>query len=188
VNSLDSRTQTKLLWVGVLLSPVIAVQGVRLLLSDGIAPAVAETTASVDTTVPATVAKGPSPKQKLAMEWIEKSSPKVPKRSPFEVMGNAHLGANTGPASGNNAQLQGAAVEPAEPPPPPDDRPHHLRVSGIIGDASGTLAAIDGKLRRMGDVVAPSWTVSVIDARHRLIVLKHDDGRLFDVSLPNRDR
>lgn len=58
-----------------------------------------------------------------------------------------------------------AAVE-AEPAAPSDDPAPPLSVSAVLADSrtGAAIAVINGKVRRVGDELAPGWSVETIDA------------------------
>jgi hypothetical protein len=181
--SLDSRSHARLLWVGALLAPAIAVQAVRFVADAEIAPASAGVPAAA---IPPIVLKPAEPpitaRQKQALDWLSSRSNQLATRSPMFVPPSpeeehSHAHAKSDPDHGPPAAQ-------AAPPTVVDDRPTHLKLSGMVGSDKEALAAISGKLRRVGDELAPGWVVERIDSRHRVVVLKHTDGRTFQISPP----
>lgn len=178
--SLDSKSQAKLVWIGALLAPAIAVQGVRFLADAELSGAAAATPAQpAAQLIVAPVATPLSPQQRAALDWL-KQLPTVADRSPMEKP-RMPL---PEPTPDHAGEPEAPARPRIEPPAPGDDRPHHLKLSGMIGSDSDALAAISGKLRRVGDEPAPGWIIQQIDSRNRVVVLKHADGRVFTISPP----
>lgn len=175
--SLDARSHSLLLVVGAVLAPTVAVQAVRFLADSELAPAAASA-APVDPNAlpPAAPAKVLTPKQQAAIKWLKDTATKVATRSPLEQP------AKPKPANENPETV--VNKEPELPPEPPDDRPKHLKVSGMVGTDTGALAAISGRLCRVGDEPAEGWIIERIDAHNRTVVLKHADGRSFEITPP----
>lgn len=178
--SLDSKSQAKLIWIGALLAPAIAVQGVRFLADAELSGAAAATPASgAAPLIIAPVATPLTPQQRTALDWL-KTLPTMADRSPMERPRIPVAEA----APPRNADPDTATPKRVDPPIPGDDRPLHLKLTGMIGSDSDALAAISGKLRRVGDEPAPGWVISQIDSRNRVVVLKHADSRTFTISPP----
>lgn len=181
--SLDSRTHAKLIFIGALFAPVIAVQGVRFLASSELSSASAQVTpAPAEIKLPPAVVKPLSPKQSAALEWV-RQAPRVADRSPMEVPRTA-APERTDPDQPHGQATPVTGPVDARPVEPPDDRPRHLKLTGMIGSDADALAAVSGKLRRVGDEPAPGWVIRQIDSRNRLVVLQHTDGRVFTISPP----
>lgn len=179
--SLDSRSHARLLWIGALLAPAVAVQAVRLVASVELAPAGA-TTVQAAAPAPALARQSVelTPKQTKALGWLGEGVPKLATRSPM-LMPPRPKAADQQPTP---ADLDRAPTTKAAPSEPVDDRPIHLKLSGMIGSDTKALAAISGKLRHVGDEVAPGWTIERIDSHHRVVTLKHTDGRHFEITPP----
>lgn len=172
---LDRERTRKLLWVGAVLSPLLAVQAARLLAPSGAGPSVA---AAADPTwhpatadVAGTPAPAPlSPAQQRALAFIRSLGDQPAGRSPMD-----------GPEP--EAALiteSNAPVEASKPPSFPSD----LRVTAIIGDGETAAAVIASRLRRVGDDIAPGWRVEAIDARGRRVVFTDSDGRVVTLEPP----
>lgn len=162
--SIDSRTRGKLVWIATMCAPILAVQGVRSLLDSGPAHAAAATAA--DLPLPAIPVQAMSDRQRDALRWLMDRGAKPPTRSPMDRPDPAVL-----------ATQDPGAAPVALPAPPTDDRPRNVRVSSIIGDGQSALAAINNRVRRVGEQLAPDWTIVRIDSRARAVVLRHADGR-----------
>lgn len=164
MRSLDSRAKASLTWLGVMLVPVFVVQSIRMLSGGDTSSAKASITP--DTAPVIAPAKPMTPAQREAVLWVRENGFKPISRSPMDRV--------LPPSAPAIAQ---AEPEVAPEPAVPDDTPRDLRVTGMIGDDSGALVAINHKLRRIGDEVAPGWTISAINSRNRLVTLAHADGR-----------
>ena len=163
--ALDTRTRSKLAWVAAMLTPIVAVQLVRLVTASMPQQA---TAAPVQEAEPAPAAPPLPPltnRQREAIRWLGSQSVQTANRSPMDRM-----------------EPQKIEIPPPEPKPieqaaPADNSPPDLRLTGLIGDGKNALASIDHKLRRLGDTVAPGWKVVKIDSRNRQVVVRHTDGR-----------
>ena len=51
-----------------------------------------------------------------------------------------------------------------------------LKLTGILGNESGSLAAINGKVYKVGDVVKPGLTLGAIDVHSNTVTFKLADG------------
>lgn len=179
--SLDSRSHARLLWVGALLAPAIAVQAVRLVSNAELTSAQAAAPQPAQHAAPvAPPAPTLSPKQTKALAWVNDGVPKLAVRSPMQLP----------PRVEPKVDPDKPAHDPDKPATAPlapqvvDDRPTNLKLTGMIGSNGKALAAISGKLRQVGDQVAPGWTIERIDSHNRVVVLKHTDGRRFEISPP----
>ena len=170
---LDRERQRKLLWVGAVLSPLIAVQVARLLGPSGAGPAAATAAhpAAADVAGEQALASAPAPltpAQQRALAFIQSLDEQPLGRSPMD-------GPEPEPVSEPSA--------PIDAPKPPSF-PSELRVTAIIGDGGTAAAVIAGRLRRIGDEVAPGWRVETIDARGRRVVFTDSDGRVVTLEPP----
>lgn len=82
-----------------------------------------------------------------------------------------------------------AATGPTEPPsrgtvevPPPE-----FSVTSIMVARGETIAVVQGKLRRIGDLPVAGWQIAQIDADAGTVTFAHQDGRRAVVALRNRE-
>ncbi|HZW06437.1 MAG TPA: hypothetical protein VFF65_04880 [Phycisphaerales bacterium] len=78
-----------------------------------------------------------------------------------------HATVNTEPA---------ASGDPT-PPVPASPEVRALSLGALMVNDQGPFAVISGKVRTIGDVVVPGWTVTAIDPQARQVVMTADDGR-----------
>ena len=74
-------------------------------------------------------------------------------------------------------------VQPAAPEPAPEAAPApaidplaNLKLSGILGNETGGLAAINNRIYKVGDTVRRGLTIQSIDARTNTVILRQSDG------------
>jgi hypothetical protein len=70
-------------------------------------------------------------------------------------------------------------VEVSEPDPAPSpaaDPLAGLKLTGILGNDQGGLAAINGRIYRIGDTVRPGLVLKLIEAKTSTIVFVREDG------------
>lgn len=177
---LDQRTKTKAAWVATLLSPLIAVQGVRYLVIGEASPVSAGAAVSGGQMMPATVAETAKPltaAQTKAAQWLASRTVALNLRSPMDM-----------PDPVAKSPMPEPVVEvPETPTPAPadDDTPRHLVLTSILGGAGETsrsLASINHKIYRVGDEVTAGWRVTSIDSKKRTVVIAHEDGRTLELA------
>lgn len=115
-----------------------------------------------------------SPQVVKVEDWIKERRDRA--SSPFEAAPNLELG-EIAPDSG----------EPGQP-----SRSHEgVRLTGVFRSNDVAIAAINGKLVREGQEVAPGITVTAIDARARRVTLSLSDGQevvLTSASAPRQQK
>lgn len=188
--ALDSRTKNKLIFAGVLLMPVIAVQGARFVLGPDASPAA--TLAAVPTPVPnvpgipSSLVPAPikafTPAQQRAADWLASRASPASLRSPMD---------HSEPAA-----APPVATRAPEPPRPPqgDDAPTpnagegsepaaraaaapRLTLTGLLVNGKSRLASINHRIFRVGDTVLPGWRLAAIDSKARSVTLLGPDGQ-----------
>jgi hypothetical protein len=179
--NLDSRARRKLAFLGVLLTPVLAVQGVRVFFVSSAGPASASAATAQPSTTPALIAptpaapvpvKEPSTPQKAAMTYLESLVLAPDLRSPFDR-----------PDPVSTLTIAPAAETPAPTPAAPTAEPvPRMTVSGIIASAGSGIVSINHHLYRVGDEIAKGWTVTRIDAKQRMVRITHADGRQIELT------
>jgi hypothetical protein len=187
--NLDSRSRSKLVWVATLLTPVIAVQGVRFITnsSTSAASAASNPGGAADMPVLPTVeaTKAITPVQSHALKWLESRTGPASHRSPMD---------RPDQAASAPVEPDTRPITPITPdaPKPTDDAPRDLVLTGIIDGGADSLAlcTISHRIHRVGDEVWPSWRIARIDGRRRLVVISGPDGRtaLLSPPTPSPDR
>ena len=61
-----------------------------------------------------------------------------------------------------------------------------ISVNSIMAGRGGAIATVNGKLRRVGDEVAPGWKITAIDAGAGTVTVRHADGREIVASRAGR--
>ena len=59
----------------------------------------------------------------------------------------------------------------------------HFEVTAVVVSSRQSLATINGKLRRIGDEVAPGWRLAQIDKVKGVLMITGDDGRHVEISI-----
>jgi len=70
-----------------------------------------------------------------------------------------------------------APTEATSAPAAPVDPGPAISVNSIMAGRGGAMATVNGKLRRVGDEVAPGWKITAIDAGAGTVTVRHADGR-----------
>lgn len=79
-----------------------------------------------------------------------------------------------------------APVEAASASAAPVDPGPAISVNSIMAGRGGAMATVNGKLRRVGDEVAPGWKITAIDAGAGTVTVRHADGREIVASRAGR--
>lgn len=187
--ALDSRSKAKLTWLAVLFAPAMAVQIVRVGVGSDLSAASANVTqpVAVDPTQMIAMAERPlSEKQKEAMRWLRAEAPKAPTRSPLQPAARVQPSPPPPAPMPEQPRPPGDTRLPESSPPPTNESDWpSLTLTGMVGTAHTGLVVINHKLRRVGDVVAPGWTLRHIDSRRRTAYIVHPDGRILKLSPPS---
>lgn len=69
---------------------------------------------------------------------------------------------------------------------PPDVTPPSAALTSVMAAGEHAIAVIDGKVRRIGDAVAPGWKVSAIDRAAGTATLVHVGGTTHVLALRGR--
>ena len=160
-----------------LLAPMLMVQTVRMLFGSGPGQANAQVTPTTPApgTGAATGSQPPAlaltPKQKAAVEHLTAARSQITiYTSPFN-----HLT----PRSTAIQTMPHVQPVPGNVTPPPTTIPSEVRglaLGALMTNENGTFALISGKVRAVGDVVVPGWTVSAIDSTTRRVTITSDEG------------
>jgi len=166
---MPSKRRTLVLDALMLSGPLLVVVGVRAFLAP--APSVGATPApgggQAPAIVPVVAPTKPSPEQQRAAEWIAGLGPLTDLRSPM-----AHPEPPPSPPK--------PTIETPKPPGAvraPEDPIAGLKFTGILGNNEDLgLAAINGRIYRVGEEVRKGVRLTRIDARNYVIVLTVPDG------------
>lgn len=126
----------------------------------------------------------PGPSSAFAQdEWGDEPAPSAPalfKPNDKELKAAAYAASKRdepiGPAPLLYPKAAAAERAPAPAAAPADPTPT-LTVNSIMAGRGGAMATVNGKLRRVGDEVAPGWKVSAIDPVEGTVTVAHADGR-----------
>jgi len=166
-----SKQRTLLVDAATVSCPLILVVAVRTLFTPAPSQASAPKASPAQPTPAVVPVAGPAkltPEQQKALDWIAGLPPMTGLVSPLD-----HPIAPP-------PVVQQAAHEP-DPEPAPATTPAvdplaGLKLSGILGNETGGLAAINGRVYRVGDVVRPGLKLKLIDARTNTVTFSQDDG------------
>ncbi|HVU63954.1 MAG TPA: hypothetical protein VHC70_08250 [Phycisphaerales bacterium] len=178
--NLDSRSKSKLLWIGTLLTPAIAVQIVRFMIGGGPADASAATTpAPLPITAAAPENARPlSTAQAKAVGWLLSRKQTLGLRSPMDY--------------------PDALPEPSAEPPPqerpappvatasgPSRAPGSLTITALMsgGSPDDSIVSINHKLYHVGDEIVPHWKILGIDVPSRTVTISGPEGQSIELSL-----
>jgi hypothetical protein len=67
---------------------------------------------------------------------------------------------------------------------PPEPGLPALRLTSVLATRDGEFASINGRVLRIGDTVAPGWTLTAIDAPAGLVIITRYDGAIRRLSQP----
>lgn len=165
MNGLDQRTVQKLKWIGLVVLPVLAMQLSRAFVavgpSDAGAAPVSSGALAIQRAIPLTQ------RQHEARLWMAQQQGKKVMSSPMEPLTASSTPA---PAATLDDSLPREAIA-AE-----------LRVTSIMGDQHQGVATINHKLVRVGDMVAPGWSVRAIYPLGPIVILQNAEGRQIELT------
>jgi 2-oxoglutarate dehydrogenase E2 component (dihydrolipoamide succinyltransferase) len=175
-----STNRTLLTDAATLFAPLALVLGARVFLAP--IPSMASSTAASQQTLPppaaAPAAAKLSPEQKKATDWLAALPSFKGLASPLD-----HPIAAVVPAPAPDP-VAAAPDSPAPDPAPAVNPLAGLKLTGILGNDSGGLAAINGRVYRIGDTVRPGLVLTLIEAKTGTIVFKRDDGTELSLRRP----
>ncbi len=171
---LNRATRRKLLPLGVLLAPALAVQLFRL--ASGAQPATGHAALSPIEN-PEAIAIPPVPPMKAdqtrALAWLRSRSRDRIERSPMDHP----------PAE---------ALPPAPPPPltePDPEQPRPLstmktrpELRSIMAAPRETIATINGRIMRVGDEVEPGWRIVAIDVSTMTVMIEGPEKQAVELT------
>ena len=182
--NLDSRSKTKLVWVVTLLTPVLAVQGVRTVFGVSATPSGAS--AAVIGPLPATLGtpaadleKLLTPVQTKAKAWAMSRTRTLQPRSPMDR-------ADPIPSADPDRPPSVVVTSRASPTASPDTAPPAMTLSAMVagGKDGHPVVLINHRACRIGDSVSPLWKIIRIDTRNRLVILEGPDDRTIELRPP----
>lgn len=151
-------------------APAVVAQGLRLADLTSPRAASAASTAPV-AAAPQAPLGTPTPAQAKAAEWIATQDARS-LRDPFVPPALPELDAAP------SATQVVTAPEHATATP---GRVPQFRLTGVIERGQKPLAAINGKVFRVGEEVAPGWTLISVHGGDRSVEIRHEDGRVVSV-------
>lgn len=170
MNGLDQRTVQKLKWIGLAVLPVLAMQLSRAFVavgpSDAGAAPVSSGALAIQRAIPLTQ------RQHEARLWMAQQQGKKVMSSPM-----APLPASSTPAPA--ATLDDSLPDDCLPS---EAIAAELRVTSIMGDQHQGVATINHKLVRVGDKVAPGWSVRAIYPLGPIVILQNAEGRQIELT------
>lgn len=168
-----SRSHLIALEVAAIGVPLLLVyMGRTMLASAPTVPTLAAPDMPVITPTAALAATQLSSEQAKAAEWVRQLPPKYSLESPLNH-----------PVPDAPKVVKTPVKEPELlPPPPPKANPiEGLRLTAVLGNDDGRLAAINGKIYRVGEAVRKGLTLTAIDERNARITLTGDDGSIYQI-------
>ncbi|HYD00969.1 MAG TPA: hypothetical protein VEB22_07050 [Phycisphaerales bacterium] len=174
--NLPSIKPQSLIAAAALLAPMALVQTVRMAFGSGPSQANASVNPvqSTVTPPPAESARAPivTPKQRAAIEHLASRRDQITiYTSPFNHL-VAQGAALTQPTP--SIEPTPGSTEPIAAAIPPEVRA--LSLGALMANDHGPFAVISGKVRTIGDVVVPGWTLTGIDPEARRVTVTSDAG------------
>lgn len=167
---INRKAGDRLLWVGAMIAPILAVQVARMFEAEPVRSASAD---QVAISAPAArPMQKPTTAQQRALEWIagqdlsRLSNPFVPAKP-----ANSPVVAQPAPIEMVEPELEGRS------PPPP------MELTGVMDGQRGPLASINRKIFRLGDEVVPGWTLESVDARQKVVVVRSTQGNMLELTI-----
>jgi hypothetical protein len=153
-----------------ILAPILLIAGMRVMLSPG--PSQASAAASpmpgqTSLTIPASqpAAATLTAEQQRASDWRRGMKTESDLSSPMDRELDVVLLPKKEP------------LPPAPPPPAPKVNPvEGLALTGVLGDQRQSIAAISGKVYRVGERIKNGLTLTAVDSRRLSVTLTDDDG------------
>ena len=178
--NLQSIKPQNLIAAVALIAPIALVQTVRLVFGGGPEQASAMSTGNTPTppTGPGAPAGAPTPvvtpKQKAAIDHLKALRSEITiYSSPFNHLVPQATTVQSVPT------VQPSQDNPDAPPVRPAELPPEVRslsLGALMVNENGPLAVVSGRVRVVGEVVAPGWTVTAIDTEARRVTITSDDG------------
>lgn len=168
---MSSRRRLVLCELGAIVAPVAMVFLGRTFLSD-VAPVSATVYVqgpSINAPVP-TAAKPLSPEQHAAAEWVRQLPDTITLTSPLNH-----------PTEVQKPVVVEVPDTPVHTPLPRTNPVGSLRLTGVMGTEGDQLAAVNGRIYRVGDEVRPGLKLTSIDARAQRITLTDREGETYEL-------
>lgn len=159
-----------------ILLPIAVAQLSRVL--DGMTPASAAASSMTPALAPPAFPQAPptelTPPQRRALEWLQG-------REHVSVLSDPFASAeSTRPIKPTPAAPEAATPPPTIPAPAPT--PPELKISGFMGKGDAAMVTVNKRVHRLGDEVAPGWTLVAVQPIERSIRVQHTDGTTVQVS------
>lgn len=180
--NLPSIKPQNLIAAAALLAPIVLVQTVRLvfgggpgqasaMIAQGDMPAGALAPAPASTGTPAPIV---TPKQKAAVEHLKALRSEITiYTSPFNhLQPKGSVMSSTTPTIEQTPVIEGQETRPTELPP----EVRSLSLGALMMNEHGPFAVVSGRVRIVGEVVLPGWTVTAIDTETRKVTITSDEG------------
>lgn len=152
-----------------LVAPVLLVMGVRMILQTGPAVSFAEPAPAPDDGPPTPASPRPRPAlsdaDRALLAW-EAAQVEVPARGSPMAPGRIPV-----PAPPEPQEAPAAPATPNEEPARPA-----LKLSAVMGSGDNAIAVIDGRMRRVGDAVAPGYVIRRIESRAGIVTIAGPGG------------
>lgn len=159
-----NRTQKQRAWAaGALVAPVLLAAATRIVLNAGPSVSAAGTAAVAADAPPPAPSKPPTAEQVRAMQWLAGAARARAERSPMLHLKAPEPAAT--PAAAAQAEPERAAERPA------------MALSAVLTRDGRVTALINGRLRGVGDEVAPGWTIEAIDGDALSVTVRGPDGQ-----------
>lgn len=174
MNTINAKGKERLLWTGALLAPLLAVQVARLFEFETVRSAAASGVVETPTVV-----VRPEPTigsaQRLALAWLEKQD--------YSRVADPFVSSAKTQAEGNEIRIQPMAEVLPEPPVEVREPIPSMELTGVMDGRRGPLASINRKIWRLGDEVAPGWTLESVDARRKVVTVRSTLGNALELTV-----
>lgn len=169
--SISYKGRDRLIWLGAVLAPIAAIQIARLFEVEPVRAA----SAAADVTVVAPMARPvlkPTAAQEKALAWIAKQD-RTRVRDPFAPA----------PVAAADPVLHVQPLHVPEPEPEVREIAPAMELTGVMDGQRGPLASINRKIFRLGDEVAPGWTLESVDAREKSVIVRSALGNTLELRI-----
>lgn len=169
---MSSKHRTLVIDAAAVACPLILVVAVRTFFAPApsdASPTKPATSAAAPVIVPVATAAKLSAEQQKAVDWVSTLAPMKGLVSPLD-----HPVAAPPPRPAHEPESQAPDATPE--PIPASDPLGGLKLTGILGNDDGGLAAINGRVYKVGDFVRQGLKLKLIEAKSNTVVFTLDDG------------
>ncbi|CAN5812392.1 hypothetical protein BH11PLA1_BH11PLA1_16850 [soil metagenome] len=164
-----------------LVAPIFAVQGLRVVFGPSAGPAFSTASATPAAPDPALGASAAAPvltdAQQRTARWLDSLGRESVVRSPMQPAPALPVVAAPAPRTD--------AAAPVTPSVPAALHPKaELTLNAVMGSKTTELAMISGRVCRVGTVIEPGWTVTVIDAKTQIVTIQGPEGVKVELRTP----